>query len=127
MTVFDFAGPGLLGQMMEKEPCTVLVRSEPDGPDGQFGAREAWTDGDAIYLAIIKNASPEVTVAERHGEREQYIVVCQRGASLAYGDIIRRDKNGETLRITSRPNDREAPDASTIQIARLTAERYDVN
>ena len=123
MAAIDYAGAGLLPSMFES--CTLLVKAQ-DSPDGQFGRETAWTDGAAIDLMIVKDTSPEVTEADRRDNRETYIVVCARGASLRYGDVVRREKNGETLRITSRPDDKEAPDASTIQIARLSAERWDL-
>lgn len=124
MALTDYAGPGILSTFFET--CTLLDRVTVNTSDGQFGIDETWTDGAKIELMIEKNASPEVVVAERQGMREQYIVVCRRGMPLKRGDVFRRDKNGETLIVKSTPNDREAPDVSTVQIARFEAERWDM-
>ena len=123
MNAQTYAGAGILPGMFE--PCVLLTRDVGES-DGQFGRAEEWPDGAAFDALIIKTASPEVTEAGRRDNREQYTVVVRRGTALRHGDVFRREKNGETLRVTSRPNDREAPDVSTIQIARLTAEGWDL-
>lgn len=123
MSIADYAGPGILGAMFE--PCVRMIRADSES-DGQFGTDDIWAEGASFDAMIVQAASPEGKIAEQDGIREQYRVVVRRGFPLEYGDVFRRVKNGETLRVTSRPNDREAPDASTVQIAALTAQRWEI-
>ena len=110
----------LIENMMED--CTFLnhLRTE----DGYGGYKEVWQDGAKFKATIIKNGSPEVKVAERQGMSEIFTVVVKKGFPLDFHDAFRRDSDGATFRVTSITNDSDAPDASTVKIAKVTAERW---
>lgn len=124
MSILDYTGPGILGDMFE--PCVMMDRQTVNASDGQFGMKERYVEGAGFDALIEKVSSPEVKVAEQDRIREQYTLVVRRGFPLKFGDVIKRAKNGETLRVTSRPNDKEAPDVSTVQIAAVSAERWEI-
>ena len=112
----------LLTQMME--PCQILNHVRTD--DAYGGYRDAWEPGAKFMAAIAKDASPEMKVAEKQGLAEAYTVVVEQTFSLDYHDVFRRLNDGSVLRVTSRTKDSTAHPASTVKIARVTAERWEI-
>lgn len=110
----------LIESMMEG--CVLLNRIRTDDPYG--GYIEAWTDGATFNAAIIKNSTTEAQIAEKQGINELFTVVTAKGFGLDYHDVFRRVSDGSIFRVTSREKDSEAPAASTVQIAKVTAERW---
>jgi hypothetical protein len=113
----------LINEMME--PCKILNRIRQDDPYGSWV--DTWTEGASFNATIIKNSSTEATVAERQGIKEIFTVVTGKGFPLEYHDVFRRLSDGAIFRVTSESKDSEAPARSTVQIAKVTAERWELN
>jgi len=105
--------------------CTRLERVD-NGSDGQFGRRKTYQPGSSFEALIIKESTPEVVEAEARTHRERYTVVVRKGVRLDYDEIIVRDADGLTLRMVSSTLDSEAPDVSTVPIAKANAVRWEV-
>ena len=110
----------LLSQMMED--CKILNHVRTDDDFG--GYTDAWTEGATFKAAIAKNGSPEVLVAEKQGVAEQFTVVVDQDFVLDYHDVFRRVSDGSVFRVTSPTADSTAHPASTVKIAKVTAERW---
>lgn len=120
----DVTGRGdtLLDSMSEE--CTLLNRAVT--PDGFGGFKEVYTDGVSFFAMIRKDDTVQDRIAEKQGVKESYTVVVMRGFPLKNTDVFRREKDGNTYRVMSNIQDKEAPAASTIKIGAVTAERWDV-
>lgn len=112
----------LLTQMMDE--CRILNHVRTDDDFG--GYTDTWTDGARFMAAIAKNSSPEVMVAEQQGLSEQYTVVVNDSFTLDYHDVFKRAKDNAIFRVTSRTVDSTAHPASTVRIAKVTAERWEL-
>lgn len=110
----------LLTQMMDD--CRILNHIRTD--DDYGGYTDAWTEGATFKAAIAKNSSPEQLVAEQQGVAEQFTVVVDRGFSLDYHDVFKRLSDDSIFRVTSRTQDSTSHPASTVKIAKVTAERW---
>ena len=110
----------LLDSMMEK--CIILNHVREDDPYGSVV--ETWTDGATFDATIIKNSTTEAMIAERQGVSEIFTVVVKKGITLEYHDAFRRVSDGQIFRVTSNVTDSAAPDASTVKIAKITAEKW---
>lgn len=110
----------LLTQMMEE--CRILNHLRID--DDYGGYSEAWTDGAKFLAAIAKNASTEQQIAEKEGLSEAFTVVVEDTFSLDYHDVFKRTRDNAIFRVTSRTTDSTAHPASTVRIAKVTAERW---
>ena len=110
----------LLDSMMES--CVLLNHIREDDPYG--GYTDTWTDGASFNAVIIKNNTTEAKVAEKQGITEMFTVIVGKGFQLDYHDVFRRKSDGCIFRITSTVTDSEAPEESTVQIAKVTAERW---
>ena len=102
--------------------CTMLDRRTVS--DGVFGFTETYVNGAAFRATIIKATSTEAMIAEKQGVGEIYTVVTAKGAALGYHDVFRRESDKQIFRVTSIQRDSEAPEASTVQIGKVSAERW---
>ena len=112
----------LITQMMEE--CVFLNKAHSD--DAYGGYSPTYTDGAHFMAAIGKNNSSEQLVAEQQGVAEAFRVIVNEGVSLDYHDVFRRVSDGSIFRVTSRTVDSTAHKASTVRIAVVTAERWEL-
>lgn len=110
----------LIESMMED--CVFLNKVKIDDPVG--GYRDEYQDGVTFRAAVIKNSTTEAQIAEKSGITELFTIVTDKAMSLEFHDVLRRVSDGEIFRVTSRAVDSQAPAASTVQIAKVTAERW---
>lgn len=112
---------GMMAGMMET--CTVMDVVTTGESDGMFGQREYYKPGAQIRAMVVKRQSTEKQIAEAQGVAEIYDVVVESDVTLLkYQSVFQRDSDGVTFRVTSNPI--IAPDASTVQIAAMSAERW---
>lgn len=110
----------LIDQMMEK--CRIMNRIRVDDEYG--GYTETWSDGASFDATIIKNSTTEAIVAEKQGITEIFTVVTNKGFQLSYNDVFKRLSDNQIFRVTSNDKDSEAPEMSTVQISKVTAEKW---
>lgn len=110
----------LLDSMMDK--CRILNHIRED--DAYGSTVDTWTDGATFDATIIKNTTTEAVIAEKQGITETFTIVTKKSFPLDYHDVFRRVSDGQIFRVTSNAKDSEAPAASTVQIAKVTAEKW---
>jgi head-tail adaptor len=110
----------LLTQMMDE--CRILNHVRVD--DDYGGYTETWTEGATFLAAIAKDMTTEQQIAEKQGISESFTVVVEETFSLDYHDVFKRKKDNSIFRVTSRTQDSTAHPASTVRIAKVTAERW---
>lgn len=110
----------LIESMMED--CVFLNKVKVDDPVG--GYKDDYQDGITFRAAVIKNSTTDVQIAEKSGMSEIFTIVTDKSMVLEFHDVLRRVSDGEIFRVTSRAVDSQAPAASTVPIAKVTAERW---
>ena len=110
----------LIETMMED--CVFLNRVKVDDPVG--GYKDTYQDGITFKAAVIKNNTTEMKLAEKDGVSEIFTIVTDKSMTLDYHDVFRRSSDGAIFRVTSRSVDSTAPEASTVKIAKVTAEGW---
>ena len=110
----------LLDKMAES--CKIMNHIRED--DAYGSSIDTWTEGSAFTATIIKNTSTEALIAEKQGVDELFTVVTKRSFKLDYHDVFKRVSDGQIFRVTSIAKDSEAPDPSTVQICKVTAEKW---
>lgn len=106
------------------ELCVMLDKTSV--PDGIGGFNYNWVEGAAFDAAIIKQSNPTITVAEQQGLNEQYLVVLKAGVPLQFHDVFKRLSDNAVFRVTGNARDTEPPAQSTVQIEKVTAERWTI-
>lgn len=117
---------GIGGTLLDTmtESCTMLTRAIV--PDGLGGYKDGYTNGVAFEAVIRKDDTTADRIAEKQGVKESYTVVVPKGFPFAFHDVFRRAKDGNTYRVTTNIQDKEAPAASTVKIGAVQAERWDL-
>lgn len=110
----------LLDSMMEK--CAIMNHIRLDDPYGS--STDTWSQGATFDATIIKNSTTEALIAEQQGVSELFTVVVYKGFALDYHDVFKRLSDGQIFRVTSNVKDSEAPEVSSVQIAKVTAEKW---
>lgn len=110
----------LITEAMTK--CTMIDKRTV--PDGQGGYSTQWVDGASFQAAIVKDSSMQARMAEKQGVTEVYTVTVNKGLSLDFHDVFRRESDGYVFRVTSNISDSETPARATFQICQVTAERW---
>jgi hypothetical protein len=110
----------LIESMME--PFVYLNRVKVD--DSVGGYKDEYQEGVKFDAAVIKNTSTQAVIAEKNGISEIFTIVVNKTLSLEYHDVIKRLSDGAIFRVTSNTVDSTAPVASTVPIAKVTAERW---
>ena len=110
----------LLHDMMED--CKIMNHVRVDDAYGSY--TETWQEGATFKATIIKNSSNEATIAEKQGVSEIFTIVTPKDFLLDYHDVLKRVSDGQIFRVTSNGKDSDAPDASTVKIAKVTAEKW---
>lgn len=114
------AFPGL---MAEKETsCTLLEKTRI--PDGEGGWETSWVDGEGFKAVIEHASSIEARVAESEGMSSTFTVWTERGFTLDFHDLLRRDSDGQVFRVTSQGGDEQSPDSATFSLQHVSAERW---
>ena len=110
----------LLTQMMEEyqylDPSTEN--------DGMGGVKTTWTPGAKFSAAMAKNMTTEQQIAEKQGITESFTFVVDESITLDYHTVFQRLRDNAVFRVTSRTTDSTAHPASTVRIAKVTAERW---
>lgn len=105
-------------------PC-VLVEKKRE-PDGEGGFYTAWTEGAQFDAAITLDSTMQARIAEKDGVTSIFTVTTRRTAALEYHDVFKRISDGAIFRVTSNGTDKQSPRVSTLDIAQVTAERWEL-
>lgn len=112
----------LIESMME--PCVMMDKVSV--PDGMGGFSYQWVTGAQFEAAVIKLSNPTIVVAEQKDINEQYNVVARVGVPLQFHDVFKRLSDDATFRVTGDARDTQPPEMSTVQISKVTAERWSI-
>ena len=116
--------------LIESMMTECVKRVKTSQSDGMLGHLNSWANsGAAFQAAIIKQANQQAKAyahdtAEKPDLDEVYLVVVPTGTALAFYDVIKRASDGAVFRITGDLRDTQAPEQSSVQIAKTTAERW---
>ena len=114
--------PGLMGDFAEE--CTLLEKTRT--PDGEGGWNVGWNDGPTFGAAITYDTTLGARVAESEGMKSTYTVTLERGKSLDFHDVFRRNRDGKVFRVTSDSDDKQTPERATFQVCQVTAEEWEL-
>lgn len=113
----------LLSEAMEN--CMMLNKQTV--PDGYGGFITTWTDGAPFQAAITFDTSIEARTAGAQGVTSLYTVTTQKGITLEYHDVFRRESDSKIFRVTSDGDDKYTPSSATLNMRQVTAEEWRLN
>ena len=107
-----------------KEQCTLMEKVRV--PDGEGGWDTRWIPGATFEAAITHDSTIGARVAESEGMQSTYTVTTDRGTTLDFHDVFRRDRDGQTFRVTSDGTDKRTPTPASLNLSQVSAERWEL-
>lgn len=112
----------LIENMMEM--CVIMNKSKVS--DGEGGFNTEWTEGAELLVAITHDTSINALRAEKEGVTSTYTLTTYKENALDYHDVIKRKSDGKILRVTSDAGDKVSPAISSLNMAQVTAEKWEL-
>lgn len=104
--------------------CVILEKRRT--PDGEGGYYVEWTDGVSFKNYQALDTSMEARIAEQQGVTSVYSALVEKSVPIEYNDYFRDMATDDTYRVTSNPEEKQAPKSANPMIAALkyfTAEK----
>lgn len=108
-------------------PCVLLDKKRT--PDGEGGYITSWSDGAEFQNYYYLDSSLEARRAEKEGVNSLYSALVDKSVPIEYNDFFRDGNTGLTYRVTSNPEEKQAPKSAGSVIRALkffTAERKEL-
>jgi len=106
------------------EACTIMDKTTV--PDGYGGVTTSYVDGASIQAAIVFDTSLQARTASVQGVKDLYTITTRRNVVLQYHDIIRRERDGKILRVTTDGKDKETPQGAGLDMRVVNAEEFTI-
>ena len=110
----------LLTEMMEIFHIMVKVTSD----DGYGGVTPEWKEGATFQGVATFDTSMQARAAEKQGVTSMYTVTTPKSVVLQFHDVIKRDRDGKVLRITSDGDDKYTPASAGLNMRQVSAEEF---
>ena len=92
-------------------------------PDGEGGYYIDWTDGAEFTAYQSLDPSMEARPAEKQGATSVYSAPVDNDVPIDYGDYFKEKESGTVYRVTSHPDEKQAPKSASFTLKFFTAER----
>lgn len=102
---------------------TFFVMNKISTPDGYGGFVWEWQEGVVFLGKAKKKTSSDLIIAQQQGAKEVFKLFTAESMHFEKGDIVKREKDGAVLRITSDAIDGTPPMMSEIKCVMVYAER----
>lgn len=103
---------------------TCVLMEKKRVPDGAGGYIVEWTEGAEFTNYQALDTSMEARRAEKEGVTSLYSALVEKSVPIEYNDVFKDKTTGETYRVTSNPEDKQAPRSSTLPLKYFTAEKW---
>ena len=91
--------------------------------DGESGYYIEWTDGAEFTVYQSLDTSMEARTAEKQGVTSIYSALVDKNVPIEYGDYFKEKESGTVYRVTSHPDEKQAPKSASFSLKFFTAER----
>ena len=100
-----------------------VLMEKPRVPDGEGGYTIDWTDGATFQNYQSLDTSMEARTAEKQGVTSVYSALVDKDVPIEYGDYFKEKESGTVYRVTSHPDEKQAPKSASFTLKFFTAER----
>lgn len=106
-------------------PCVLMEKTrQPDGEGGWLPT--AWAEGAEFSNYQTLDTSMQARIAEKQGVTSVYSVLVDKSVPIEYGDYFKDRETGLTYRVTSNPDEKQAPKSASFSLKYFTAERKEL-
>lgn len=104
--------------------CVLMEKTRVPGSEG--GYVTTWSEGAEFINHQALNTSTEAQIAEKQGISSIYEALVERDLPIEYGDYFKDKETGAVYRVTSRPEEKQAPKSASFALKYFTAERTEL-
>ena len=101
--------------------CVLMEKTSV--PDGEGGYTLDWTEGATFQNYQALDTSMEARRAEKQGVTSVYSALVDKDVQIEYGDYFKEKESGTVYRVTSNPDEKQAPKSASFSLKFFTAER----
>lgn len=112
----------LFEEMMEE----YVILDETTFEDGAGGTDSYWKEGAHFKAAVTMDTTMQAEIAMKEGVTSVYTVTTGKEVKLKYHTVFKRISDGRIFRTTSDSGDKVAPKVSTLNIAQVKAEKFEL-
>ncbi len=105
---------------------TCVLMEKTRQPSSAGGYITTWTEGVEFANHLALDTSMESRIAEQQGVTSVYSALVDAVLPIEYGDYFKDRETGHTYRVTSRPEEKQAPKSASFQLKYFTAERAEL-
>lgn len=105
-------------------PCVLLEKTRQ--PDGEGGYIVTWSEGAEFTNYQSMDTSMEARIAEKQGVTSVYSALVNKSVPVEYNDYFKDKTTGLIYRVTSNPEEKEAPKSASFSLKYFTAERTEL-
>ena len=102
-------------------PCVLMGKTRI--PDGEGGYTVDWAEGATFQNYQALDTSMEARTAEKQGVTSVYSALVDKDVPIEYGDYFKEKESGTVYRVTSHPDEKQAPKSASFTLKFFTAER----
>lgn len=105
---------------------TCVLMEKTRQPDGEGGYTTTWSEGVEFTNHQALDTSIEAQVAESQQAASAYSALVDKAVPIEYGDYFKDKELGAVYRVTSRPEEKQAPKSASFSLKYFTAERTEL-
>lgn len=105
---------------------TCVIMEKIRQPDGEGGYITTWAEGAEFINHQSRDTSMESRIAEKQGVTSVYSALVDQAVPIEYGDYFKDKTLDAVYRVTSRPEEKQAPKSASFSLKYFTAERTEL-
>lgn len=112
--------------LIEKAMETSHIMDKTTELDEYGSVRTVYKEGAEIKVAYSFNSSTEARIGAQLGANNRFTLMTKRSVLLRFQDVIRRDRDGKTFRVTSDGDDNKTPETAGLNLRAVEAEQWEI-
>lgn len=101
------------------EACNIIDKTTTSDTYGAVVT--VWKMGAEVQAVITEQSSTEAQIAMALSEKKTYAVITRKDVVFRHNDVVRRQSDGKTFRITSDADEKKTPNSATLNMRRCDA------
>ena len=106
------------------QDCVIMEKRRVS--DGESGSITTWEEGLEFKNYQALDTSMEARIAEKQGVTSVYSGLVDKAIPIEYGDYFKAKSSGNVYRVTSNPDEKQAPKSASFSLKYFTAERTEL-
>lgn len=112
--------------LIERAMETSHIMDKTTELDEYGSVRTVYKQGAEIKVAYSFNSSTEARIGAQQGANNRFTLMTKRSVLLRFQDVVRRDRDGKTFRVTSDGDDNKTPETAGLNLRAVEAEQWEI-